>query len=171
MKRHYIYPYPSGLRHLGCYYVNRNSRALGLLERLTPDLQDNPTTRTQPLRKCALAAQQYSFDLFALSAGYCISGSNDIMDYQYVRSESCMDGKGAFVSGYFIMDVYEILDNQRFQDSVSSVEEEEVTTLPPITTIGDLDASLSAGRGGATGVYVYSMWLLTASLILTLLVL
>ncbi len=158
-----------GIRHLGCFYLNRYSRALRLLERLTPDLMDSPPTRTQPVRKCGLAAQQYSFDFFALSAGYCISGSNDFTDYQYVPSEACQDGKGAYVSGYFIMDVYEILDNQRFQDSISSVE--EVTTLPPVTTVsGDLDTSLSV-RGGGTGVYVYSAWVVMISLILALLTL
>ncbi len=155
----------AGLKHLGCYYVNRFSRALGLLEKLTKDLMDDPTTRTNPIRKCASAAQDYSYSLFALSAGYCISGSNNRLDYQYVRSEACRDGRGAFVSGYFIMDVYEIVNTRTFQDSISP--EGAMTTLPVTTSSNTTSASLGSG---AAGLYCYSLWvLLIASIIIAFL--
>ena len=124
----------TGLQHVGCYFVNRFSRALGLMENLTPELSDNPTTRTNPIRKCATAAQQYSYRLFALSTGYCISGSNRRSDYQYVRSDTCRNGIGAYVSGYFVMDVYEIVNLQTFRDSISA---QDVTTTTGNRGIND----------------------------------
>ncbi len=158
----YVFVPTPGLKHLGCYYVNRFSRALGLLEKLTEDLMDDPTTRTNPIRKCASAAQDYSYRLFALSTGYCISGSNNLRDYQYVRSEACRDGIGAYVSGYFIMDVYEIVNTRTFQDSIST--EVVMTTLPVAT--GSNSTSVPLGSGGAAGLYCYSLWVLFASVII-----
>ncbi len=106
-------------------------------------------TRTNPIRKCASAAQDYFFRLFALSIGYCISGSNNLDDYQYVCSEACRDGKGAYVSSYFIMDVYEIVDTQTFQDSISA--KGVMNTLPVAT--GSNTISVPLGSGGAAGLY------------------
>jgi len=111
-----------GLQHIGCYYVPRFSRALGLLEGLTPDLSDNPFTRTDPIRKCGQAARNFSFTLFAVSAKYCISGSNRLSDYQYVETTFCRDGVGGYVSGYFVMDVYQIVNIQSFQDSAAQID-------------------------------------------------
>ena len=112
---------PTGLQHVGCYYVPRFSNRLGLLEGLTEDLSDDPRTRTNPIRKCGAGAQEFNFNLFAVSTGYCISGSNRLRDYQYVRSRFCNNGVGGFIFGYFVMDVYEIVDTQVFQDSAGIV--------------------------------------------------
>ena len=97
----------------------RFSDSLGLLEGLTEDLSDSPFTRTDPIRKCGLAAQQYGFWMFAVSSGYCVSGSNSLTDYQYVQATACSNGIGGYSAGYFTMDVYEITNQQMFQDSVA----------------------------------------------------
>ena len=156
---------PTGLRHVGCYFVNRFTRSLGLLERLTPDLSDDPTTRTSPIRKCATAAQEYSYRFFAISIGYCISGSNRQSDYQYVRSDACQNGIGAYLSGYFIMDVYEVVNSQTFQDSISAV-----STTTAITTNPTTEPTVSpqaAGGSGAAG--LSPSWSLGVFLVVTLL--
>ena len=95
----------------------RFSSALGLLEGTTHDLSDNPTTRRDPIRKCGSTAQRLGFNYFAVSAGYCISQSNDVNDYRYIPSSICDNGVGGYINGYFVMDVYEITNMQAFQDS------------------------------------------------------
>ena len=129
----------TGLQHIGCYYVPRFSNFLSLLEGRTPDVLDNPLTRQNPVRKCGKAAQTLRFNLFGVSLGYCISGSNRITDYQYVRSALCADGNGGYSRGYYIMDVYEVVNVQSFSDSVQAVEAAVVGGTEP--------ASLSPGSG------------------------
>ena len=116
-----LFIFPIGLQPIGCYYVPRFSRALGLLEGLTPDLSDNPFTRTDPVRKCGQAARSRSFTFFAVAAKYCISGSNRLSDYQYVAATFCRDGVGGYSQGYFVMDVYQIVNTQTFRDSAAQV--------------------------------------------------
>jgi len=121
--------------------VPRFSRALGLLEGLTPDLSDNPFTRTDPIRKCGQAARNFSFTLFAVSAKYCISGSNRLSDYQYVETTFCRDGVGGYISGYFVMDVYQIVNTQTFRDSAAQIAN-------PNGTIADNNGSSAACSSG-----------------------
>lgn len=124
------------------------------MEKLTSDLSDDPTTRQNPIRKCAQAAQIYSYRLFAISIGYCISGSNRLSDYQYVRSEACREGRGAFASGYFIMDVYAITNTQTFQDSIAELS---TTTAADITTVAS-NASVDSMLTGSSQSHRYSMF-------------
>ena len=113
---------PPGIRHIGCYYyMPQLNHSLKLLEELTPDLSDEPSTRTDPIRKCGQAAQDFSFTFFALSAKYCISGSNKLSDYQQKQSTLCRDGVGGYSSGYFVMDVYQINNAQAFQVSAHQI--------------------------------------------------
>ena len=104
------------------------------MEGETPDLSDNPRTRTNPIGKCGAAATRYG--LFSISTGYCISGSNRLSDYQYVRNTYCRNGVGGTVRAtngnlYYVMDVYRIQDSQVFLDSVAQVA---TTTEAPTTT-------------------------------------
>lgn len=112
----------SGIQYRGCWYLNTRTR-LGTLEGRNRDLSDNPFSRTNPVSKCGLAAQNGSFFLFGVSLGYCISGSNRLADYQYVQSSLCRDGRGGYSRGYFIMDVFEISNQRSFMDSVAGIPE------------------------------------------------
>ena len=107
-----------GLVYRGCYYLNTRSTRLLLLEGTTPDLSDDPFTRQNPVSKCGIAAQNQTYFFFGVTLGYCISGSNVFSDYTYYNSSLCRDGRGGYNRGYFIMDVYEITDQQSFRDSV-----------------------------------------------------
>ena len=84
----------SGIQPLGCYLITRRSRSLSFLEGTTTDLSDSPLYREQPIRKCGEAAQSSRFSVFAVSLGYCISGSNRIQDYQHFPSALCQGGVG-----------------------------------------------------------------------------
>ena len=70
------------------------SNSLYFLEGETSDLSDNPRNREQPIRKCGSAAQVFGYDFFAVTVGYCISGSSRVADYQYVPSQLCNEGIG-----------------------------------------------------------------------------
>ncbi len=83
-----------GLEHAGCYYVPVYSTVLFSMEGLTSDLTDDPLYREDPIRKCGTAAQLYSFDIFAVSVGYCVSGSSDVEDYRQYPSTLCQQGIG-----------------------------------------------------------------------------
>lgn len=113
----------SGLEYRGCWYLNTRTGRLGTLEGRNKDLSDDPFTRENPVSKCGLAAQNESFSFFGVSLGYCISGSNRLSDYQYVRSSLCRDGRGNYRNGFFIMDVFEINNQQSFMDSAMGIPE------------------------------------------------
>ena len=115
----------------------RFSSTLGLLEGLTEDISDDPLTRTEPIRKCGQAAREFQYSVFAVSIGYCISGSNRVRDYQYVRAGICNNGIGGYSSGYFVMDVYAIVDVQTFQDSVEEILNPTPTPTPSPTPSAD----------------------------------
>ena len=107
----------AGIRYRGCWYYNSRSR-IGSLEGRTHDLSDDPFTRVNPVSKCGIAAQRNNYNYFGVAIGYCLSGSNQLSQYQYFSSSRCRDGKGAYSNGWFIMDVYEITDGRSFSDSV-----------------------------------------------------
>lgn len=151
----------TGLQHVGCYFVPRFSSNLRLLEGETPELSDDPRTRENPIQKCGTTAQLFNFRIFAVSVGYCISGSNRLSDYQYISNSFCDNGDGGYVSGYFVMDVYQIQDQQRFLDSVVQVPE---TT----TTNANANTDLALGNNGAPAINT-SITLLLGVAIITLL--
>ena len=142
------------------------------MEGLTPDLSDNPRTRTNPIQKCGMAAQQYNYAMFAVSIGYCISGSN--REFYYTSSgESvmCHHGVGGYnnVTHEFMMDVYRITDATAFRDSLTQVA---MTTSSSRLT-QPTDSSGNAGRVGNGGAHVVmnvgvtmllGCWLFAASL-------
>ena len=126
----------AGIRHLGCYYyMPQFNSSLTLLEEMTPDLSDEPFTRTDPIRKCGQAAQSFSFIFFALSAKYCISGSNKLSDYQRKKSTLCRDGVGSYSSGYFVMDVYQINNAQAFQVSAPQIANHSPASTSSVLTL------------------------------------
>ncbi len=108
----------TGLQHIDCYYVPSYSTELGLLEGLTEDLTDDPLTRPDAVQRCAKAATELGYSIFAVSIGYCISGSSNVDDYKYVRSSICNNGIGGYSRGYFGMDVYEIMEAEQVHDFV-----------------------------------------------------
>ena len=57
-----------------------------------------------------------------------MSGSNNAMDYEFVRSTLCEDGKGSYSRGWYIMDVYQINNTVSFSDSVAQMN---IATAPP----------------------------------------
>ena len=105
-----------GYKKLGCYrYVAK----VFSIEKRTSELQDYPPTRVDAVNKCAKAAQQLGYSLFAVSLGFCISGSSRRSDYQQFKASSnaiCRNGKGGYSKGFY-MDVYSIQDHQTASDS------------------------------------------------------
>ena len=87
----------TGIEHVGCYWVPAYSD-LFFLEGTTEDLSDNPRERQDPIRKCGNAAQLYNFEVFALAVGFCISGSNNVREYQYIETDVCEGGIGEVLS-------------------------------------------------------------------------
>ena len=67
---------------------------LFFLEGTTEDLTDNPRERQDPINKCGTAAQLHNFNVFAIAVGFCISGSNDVQEYQYIETDVCEGGTG-----------------------------------------------------------------------------
>ena len=65
-----------------------------------------------------------------------MSGSNNAMDYEFVRSTLCEDGKGSYSRGWYIMDVYQINNTASFSDSVAQMN---IATAP--TTVNTTTAS------------------------------
>ena len=111
----------AGLRDLGCYFTPRFSNSLALFEGVTSSVSDDPLTRKDPILKCGMAAQEYNYTIFAVSIGYCISGSNQESDYQDFPSNLCENGVGAVIGGIFMMNVYEIQDPEAFRDSSTQI--------------------------------------------------
>ena len=141
----------AGLLHIGCYFVPQFSDMIGLLEGTTADLSDDPVTRTEPIRKCGMGAQQRDYQFFAISVGYCISGSTQVADYTSERSSNlCNDGVGAYFRGHFLMDVYEILDKNAFLDSVSQITATTVVLPPATTAAGSEDVDLTDSSGATS---------------------
>ena len=141
----------AGLRHRGCWILRPTNRQIGSLEGTTPDVSDDAESRENPVSKCGVAAQQSNYKFFAVSLGYCLSGSNEIRDYQDDASDLCEDGKGAYTyyaGGYYIMDVYEIYDTGSFSDSVIQIA--NPTDLADTATDSTEDTS---GSGDANSGY------------------
>ena len=99
----------AGFRSLGCWYLNTRTGRLRTLEGRTADLSDDPTTRTDPVGKCGVAAREGNFNFFGVTLGHCISGSNLLSDYRHRRSGLCRDGRGGYNSNgnSFVMNVYQ----------------------------------------------------------------
>lgn len=105
-------------QHIGCFIVpNDRNSPLQSLEKLAPDvLFGNPAQRSEPVRKCREVAQLYKFNVFSVALGYCISGSNNLVDYTTILapSNSCSHGRGGYQpspTNEFYMDVYTLADN------------------------------------------------------------
>ena len=109
----------AGLRHEGCYLVLSGSGLFLLDGRSQVLIGESAFTRTDPVRKCAQAATEFSFTVMAVAEGYCISGNNRLSDYTTQLSDQCRDGKGFynFFANSFSMDVYTITDPATFSSS------------------------------------------------------
>ena len=89
-----------------------------MYEKMTTDLSDSPTSRTEPVRKCGTASLDQGNTYFSLAEGMCFGGSNQISDYIIGgESQLCSDGQGNYFGGQFAIDVYHIDDVIAFQDS------------------------------------------------------
>ena len=86
-----------------------SGQGLYLLEGRAGDLTDNPFRRTEPVRKCAMAASQLSHPVMSVAAGFCcVSGRKRLSDFTRVSATQCRDGRGAYENEVFYMDVYTI---------------------------------------------------------------
>ena len=138
---------------------------------------DDPFTRVNPVSKCGTAAQQLDFNFFGVTQGYCISGSNQLSDYQYVSSSFCRDGRGGFSKdfGMYVMDVYEITSSQLFQGMANGGAKSTTTTeemMVEVTTEEEMD--INGGepeeRDGDSGaVSVGATWSVVVILLASLL--
>ena len=79
---------------LGSYLIVITTVHVGTTE----DLSDNPRERQDPIKKCGNAAQLYNFEVFTLAVGFCISGSNNVREYQYIETDVCEGGIGEVLS-------------------------------------------------------------------------
>ena len=125
-------------------------------------------TRTNSVEKCGLAAIQQGYEYFGVSIGYCISGSNNLEDYNSTSTfypGYCSDGVGGVVYywryTYFFMDVYKVTDASSFTTSADSAIAGAVTTAPPTSTVGEDESS------GVT-VHKHSLLLLSITLAIVL---
>ena len=109
----------AGVEHKGCYQVLGDSDIFLLDGRAAVLKGERPFRRTDPVKKCAQAATDFSFSVIGVAAGYCISGNNRLADYTRVASTRCRDGKGAFMSGVFYMDVYTVSNPELFKSNDS----------------------------------------------------
>ena len=106
----------TGVKHIGCYWLPIYK--LKVYEMMTEELSDNAGTRTEPIRKCGSASLSQDHTYFSLADGMCFSGSNQITDYTVDgEATSCSEGRGNFLEGEFVSDVYQIDDIIAFQDS------------------------------------------------------
>ena len=155
------------MKHLGCYFVPRFSRRLGLLEGKTDELKDNPIFRSKPIEKCGKGALEFHMKIFALSLGYCISGSNNTGDYQTSSGTYCSKGRGGYYSNYFYMDVYQIESKQSFSDALQGIVRSSpaapVPTVTPVSTGTPEDNQFSGASSS-----ISSTLLLTLTTIFTL---
>ena len=67
-----------------------------------------------------------------------MSGSNNAMDYEFVNSTLCEDGKGSYSRGWYIMDVYQINNTVSFSDSVAQMNIATATTASGYKLTHDL---------------------------------
>ena len=153
----------AGIKYHGCWYFNSRSDQISLLEKTTPELRDSPLTRERPVSKCGVAAQKLNYDIFGITLGHCLSGTNRLSDYQYIASSLCRDGRGAYRRNSFIMDVYEITDGRSFSDSVmqinnpnwyatnSTTTTKVVTSTAATDTVTDSTEESSSGSGDMDG--------------------
>ena len=191
----------AGIQHEGCYFVPAYSSSLYFLEGETQDLTDDPLTREEPVRKCGTAAQLLGYRYFAVTTGYCVSGSSNLTDYtlylapqpdlcvsgigeevvtlhmdthvhihlhtcthtHICTSHACTHARniGGWYAGYFLMDVYEITDAQRFADSVESIVGSETTPeAMDATTSSALTTTVSVALNAVTVLAISAMFLL-----------
>ena len=89
--------------------------------------------------KCQQATTHFGFEIFAISLGYCISGSNRLSDYQLnpASDDSCHNGLGGRVSGRFAMDLYQIPVAGTLSDQVPR------QPLVPIPLMNTMESPLS----------------------------
>ena len=105
-----------GLTHIGCYRLTRVK--LKVFEAMTEELSDSAMTRSEPVRKCGTASLSHGNTYFSLAEGMCFSGSNQIADYTGDGESSlCSGGRGSYIGGQFVIDVYRIDDPIAFQES------------------------------------------------------
>ena len=83
-----------------------------------------------------MGVQRRGYDYFGVTVGICLTGSNNLEDYQYYASSLCRDGKGAYTQrygGWFLIDVYEITNQVNFIDSVMQLNNSN-STMEVMTT-------------------------------------
>ena len=147
-----------------------------MLENTTPELSDDPLTRTEPVAKCGLAAVKLGYGYFGVSVGYCISGSNNSKHYNNSNSYYpglCNDGVGAvYYSGsltYYFMDVYQVNDVSSFSASAdSAISPDSATTLPPSSVTTVPPSPTVDGKPSGVDVHRSSFLLLSISLVFVL---
>lgn len=148
----------AGLSHEGCYRVVAGY-GLYLLEGRF-DLTDNPFQRSQAVEKCAWAANKLTYSVMAVAAGYCISGNNRLSDYKQFPGHACKDGRGAYSSGSFYMDVYTITDPKAFNDDPQISNDPDAETAQDDPT-SDHDDQLTPSSAVITSISTVTAVIIT----------
>ena len=142
--------------------MNAGTRKIGSLEGTTLDLSDDASKRNRPVSKCGTAVERRGYEFFGVSTGYFFSGSNNLRDYQYIATDLCKDGKGAYSrenGGWFIMSVYQITNQASLSDSVI------LLNTPVTNDVNDMMAT----ETGSGLVHTYNFGLLVSSFFTVLL--
>ena len=99
-------------------------------------ISETMSERIRSVIKCGIAVQTRGYDYFGVKVGNCVTGSNNLEDYQYYASFLCRDGKGAYTQrygGWILMDVNKIMNQVSF-DSVMQLKISN--SLPEVMTTG-----------------------------------
>ena len=108
---------------------------------------------------------EQGFNIFGLSVGYCISGSNNPDDYKdFYYPGYCSDGNGGvFYVGsypYFFMDVYKIVDASDFTTSADEAILADASPSASPSSSPTVDTEASDSEPSGAGVQSYSSLLL-----------
>ena len=89
------------------------------LEDDIPDhLPDDPTASETPVPRCGQVVMSLNYRFFGIAlGGYCLSGSNNLSDYQYVQSNGYRKFRGGYSYGHPVMDIFEITNTRSFSNS------------------------------------------------------
>ena len=115
----------AGISHIGCYKLSLLKGAVEYLEETSEHLTEDPSNRTEPIRKCAQSAHSINRPYFILALGLCYSGSNELQSYfdnEGVESGVCRNGTGNYYGSTLIGDVYYIEDDDKFEASSDRAE-------------------------------------------------
>ena len=92
-----------------CWYLDYHKYRKKIIRSLEVDipdlLPDDPSASETPVTRCGQVVMSLNYRFFGIAlGGYCLSGSNDLSDYQYAQSSGCRKFRGGYSCGRPVMD-------------------------------------------------------------------